>query len=191
MRKLPDMMSGVLSDFRILIVPGLHGSGPDHWQTRWQERYPLFDRVEQPRWDVPDLSAWSDCVGRVLDQSEQPTLIVAHSFGCLASVHRAVTAASVLAGALLVAPADPEKFGLAAILSQVALRCPSIIVGSTNDPWMASHRAAEWARRWGSWFVNAGALGHINAESGLGDWPFGLSLLNDLISRVRLPTVQS
>jgi len=190
MRKLPDM-SGVLSDFRILIVPGLHGSGPDHWQTRWQERYPLFERVEQPRWDVPDLSAWSDCVGRVLDQSEQPTLIVAHSFGCLASVHRAVTKASVLVGALLVAPADPDKFGVAAILGQAALRCPSIVVGSTNDPWMDSHRATDWARRWGSRFVNAGALGHINADSGLGDWSFGLSLLDDLISRVRLPTVQS
>ena len=189
MRRLPDVAA--LSDFRILIAPGLHGSGPDHWQTRWQERYPLFERVEQPRWDIPDLPAWSDCVGQMLRQSSRPTLIVAHSFGCLASVCRADTDASNLAGALLVAPADPDKFGVAEILSQITLRCPSIVVGSTNDPWMNEHRAAHWARRWGSRFVNAGALGHINAESRLEDWPFGLSLLHDLISKIRLPTLQS
>jgi hypothetical protein len=41
-----------------------------------------------------------------------------------------------------------------------------------------------WAGRWGSEFVNVGALGHINADSGLGDWRLGLSLLRRLAAAV-------
>jgi hypothetical protein len=60
---------------------------------------------------------------------------------------------------------------------QQALPVPTIMVGSTNDPWMAAPRAELWARRWHSRFINGGPLGHINAESGLGDWPEGLETL--------------
>ena len=46
------------SDVDILIVPGLTGSGPDHWQTRWQERLKTARRVEQDDWDRPQRAAW-------------------------------------------------------------------------------------------------------------------------------------
>ena len=164
-----------LDRIRAVIVPGLHDSGPEHWQTRWQRLYPSFERVEQEHWDLPDLDAWSAQVRTVLQRSSRPTLIIAHSFGCLASVH-AHRDASNLVGALLVAPADPDKFDVAHRL-RGAMNCPSIVVGSTNDPWMTGANAALWAQSWGSRFVNAGALGHINAESGLGDWREGQSLL--------------
>jgi len=36
-----------LNQFRVLVAPGLHNSGPDHWQSRWQRLYPRFERVEQ------------------------------------------------------------------------------------------------------------------------------------------------
>jgi predicted alpha/beta hydrolase family esterase len=166
---------------RVLIVPGLHGSGPDHWQTRWQQLYPSFERVEQAKWNTPELPVWSERLDEVLHTSNRPTVIVAHSFGCLTSVHRAGRLASNrLAGMLLVAPADPDKFGLTKELLDVKLPCPSIVVGSSNDPWMEAHQAAYWAQVWGSEFINAGALGHVNSESGLGDWLFGLSLLQRL-----------
>jgi predicted alpha/beta hydrolase family esterase len=166
-----------LSDFRILLVPGLNNSGPGHWQTRWEERHPAFERVEQWHWDRPQLAEWSAQVGHMLRRSKRPTLLVAHSFGCLASVHRAALGAPNLAGALLVAPADPRKFDVDGELPRQALAVPSIVIGSEDDPWMPAARAREWAERWGSRFVNAGALGHINADSGLGDWPFGLAQL--------------
>lgn len=173
-----------LSDFRILLVPGLNNSGPGHWQTRWEERFPAFERVEQWHWDRPRLDAWSDQVGHMLRRSKRPTLLVAHSFGCLASVHRAALGAPQLAGALLVAPADPRKFGVDGELPTVPLPIPSIVIGSEDDPWMPAARARRWANRWGSQFVNAGALGHINADSGLEDWPFGLLQLAQLATRV-------
>lgn len=173
-----------VSGFRVLIVPGLHGSDHRHWQSRWQCLHPSFERVVQERWDVPHLPTWSERLAQGLRQSAQPTLIVAHSFGCLATLHRAQAGAPNLVGALLVAPADPAKFGVAESLLKTRLACPSVMVGSLNDPWMESRRAAEWAKIWGSEFVDAGALGHINAESGLGDWPFGLALLQRLATRI-------
>jgi predicted alpha/beta hydrolase family esterase len=177
-------MNNRLSDFRILVVPGLHNSGPGHWQTRWEERHPAFVRVEQWHWDRPQLAAWSAQVGHMLRRSKRPTLLVAHSFGCLASVHRAALGASSLVGALLVAPADPRKFGVEHALPDEPLPIPSVVIGSGDDPWMPAGRAREWAGRWGSEFVDAGMLGHINADSGLGDWPFGLAQLARLAELV-------
>jgi hypothetical protein len=37
------------------------------------------------------------------------------------------------------------------------------------------------AEHWGSRFVNASAVGHINLDSGHGPWPQGETLLTDLI----------
>jgi hypothetical protein len=174
-----------VSGFRVLIVPGLHGSDHRHWQSRWQCLYPSFERVVQERWDVPHLPTWSERLAQVLKQSTRPTLAVAHSFGCLTTLHCAHAGASNLVGALLVAPADPEKFGVAELLREARPALPLVTVGSLDDPWMEGGRAAEWASIWGSEFVNAGTLGHINAESGLGDWLFGLQQLQRLADAVR------
>jgi hypothetical protein len=177
------MTAHAISDFRILIVPGMHNSGTDHWQSRWQQLYPSFERVEQAQWDRPDLLIWSERLGQALRDSNRPTLIVAHSFGCLTTIHRANIGAPNLYGTLLVAPADPDKFGIEDQLRKATLPCPSLVVGSRNDPWMTSERAMYWSRLWNSRFIDAGALGHINVESGLGDWQQGLTLLQCLAHR--------
>lgn len=174
-------MAAHLADFRVLIVPGLHDSGAGHWQSHWQELYPSFERVEQRHWDIPDLDAWSGQIGQVLRRSARPAVIVAHSFGCLATVHRAMAGAPNLYGALLVAPADPAKVGINDASVQGRLPFPSTLIASEDDPWMEPRRSAFWAGQWGCEFIAAGALGHINADSGLGDWLFGLAQLQRLV----------
>lgn len=176
-------MPGSFSRFRVLVAPGLHDSGPEHWQSRWQRLYPGFERVGQDDWDDPILPIWSARVDDIRQRDTRPTLIVAHSFGCLASVHSVARDAAHVAGLLLVAPADPEKFGVAALLPASPLPVPSIMIASTNDPWMPLERAHQWAARWDSTFIDAGALGHINAESGLKDWLFGQQQLQLLAER--------
>lgn len=173
-----------IDDFRILIVPGLHDSGPGHWQSRWQEFYPAFERVEQRQWDVPDLESWSEQIGHALRRSARPAVIIAHSFGCLATVHRSLAHAPNLYGALLVAPADPLKLGVNEASLQGSLPFPSAVVASEDDPWMRLERSFSWGARWGSDFINAGALGHINADSGLGVWLSGLAQLQRLVQRL-------
>lgn len=164
----------------VLIVPGLRGSGPNHWQTWWERRDPKAWRVEQEDWNLPDLAGWSARIIEALDQAKDPVWLVAHSFGCLASIRAAADRPGRIAGALLVAPADPARFGLGSPFPLEAPTFPSIVVASSNDPWMPYDRVLHWSERWGSRMVNLGRAGHINAESGYGPWPEGRALLKEL-----------
>ena len=166
------MRQTLFPDFHLILVPGLHDSSVGHWQSRWERAHHL-DRVRQDDWDHPELVAWAARVSEARAGDPRPALLIAHSYGCLAAVHSMARDEHGLAGALLVAPADPDKFNVANQLPATALPCPSIVVASTDDPWMAFDGAAGWAHAWGSELVNAGALGHINGESGLGEWPAG------------------
>lgn len=169
----PDPFTGQ----SVLIVPGLHGSGPDHWQSRWERRYPHWRRVEQEDWSVPDIAAWTERLGVVVLAASQPVLIAAHSFGCLAAAVVAARHPQRIAGILFVAPANPAKFGIASQLPQQRFSFPSRVVASDNDPWMPLALARDWAGRWGSALTVLFGAGHINADSGLGDWSEGLDLL--------------
>src|SRR3546814_3279854 len=55
-----------------------------------------------------------------------------------------------------------------------------IAVASENDPYAATAHVWRLSRQWGARFVNAGPFGHINADSALGDWPYGQYLLASL-----------
>lgn len=164
-----------------LIVPGLNSSGPAHWQTWFEEQIPGAVRVVQRDWKSADLAEWSSRVRREISRSPGRILIAAHSFGALAAVQAADDHRHRIAGALLVAPADPEKFGVSELLPQSPLGFPTILVASSNDPWLSIERAARLAGAWDADFVSLGAAGHINTESGYGPWPGGLRLLQRLL----------
>ena len=164
----------------ILIVPGLHGSGPAHWQTWLEGQVPGCVRVEQSDWSTPQLTRWAGSVRQQLDRAKGHVWIVAHSFGCLAAAHAAWDYRDRIAGAMFVAPADPEKFEVSNIIPSEHLGFPSVVVSSTNDPWVRLMRAAWLADTWGSRFINIGAAGHINVDSGYGPWPEGLLIFEQL-----------
>jgi predicted alpha/beta hydrolase family esterase len=88
---------------------------------------------------------------------------------------------------LLVAPGDVEREALRPVLpswspvSLQALPFASVLVGSQNDPYCSAARARQFADAWGSRWVDAGERGHLNADSGLGDWPEGLQELQALM----------
>ncbi|MDH4981716.1 alpha/beta hydrolase [Hyphomicrobium sp. D-2] len=167
-----------------LIVPGLHGSGTDHWQTWLEARLPNVERVHQADWGTPNLELWSARVRAAIDRADGPVVLVAHSFGCLASVEAAAQRPDRVGALMLVAPADPERFDVGVFLQDGRLRAPSVVVASTNDPWMSFDGAAHWASAWGAELINLGPAGHINAAAGFGAWPRGLKILADLRNRV-------
>jgi predicted alpha/beta hydrolase family esterase len=180
---------------RVLMAPGLFGSGPDHWQSAWQRQHPRFTRVEQDDWTWPNLERWSRKVVETAIAANEPVVIVAHSFGCLATVRASVFQSNLIAGALLVAPADPARFRVEDKLPQTTIDFPTTVVASTNDPWMPFEKAQAWAERWGSNFVRLDGAGHINVKSGYSEWPLGLELLEQLCDRVnpqatRMPLLQ-
>jgi hypothetical protein len=173
---------------QVLTVPGLHGSGPGHWQSRWEQQFPDWQRVEQHDWSRPSLPLWAERVSegvmRARRVAARGAVLVAHSFGCLAVLRQAALDPVGIAGALLVAPADPDKFGVAALLPTYRLPFPTIVAASRNDPWMPQRTAFSWGTLWGSELVDVGYLGHINADSGLEEWPQGLALLDTLVQRI-------
>jgi hypothetical protein len=165
-----------------LIVPGLYGSGRDHWQSWFEHKISNCVRVMQGDWSTPNLPQWTDRVRRELARAPGRIWIVAHSFGCLASVQAAFDHQERVAGLMLVAPADPARFGLLGDVAQEILNVPSVVVASTNDRWMSFERVGACADAWGSELVNLGAAGHINVESGFGPWSHGLDIYASLRS---------
>jgi predicted alpha/beta hydrolase family esterase len=159
---------------RLLVIPGLHDSGPAHWQTWLQSLYRDAQRVVQHDWSSPQLQRWAARIDRTLEHAPaaQPWVAVAHSFGCLALVqHLAQRPGSPIRAALLVAPADPDRFGLGEQLPQRPLGVPATVVASDTDPWMSAASARRWAGRWGAHLLSLGDAGHINAEAGFGPLP--------------------
>lgn len=173
---------------RILIVPGLNGSGPGHWQTLWEEKYGC-ERVNQRDWGNPDLAEWIDTLNSTVMAEAECTIIVAHSLGCLTVAHWAHAYPENtrrIQCALLVAPPDVESSScipetLRRFASNDVIPFPSVLVGSENDHYMTLDSARRRAGHWNSRFINAGAAGHINLDSGHGPWPQGEILLMDLI----------
>ena len=167
----------------IIIVPGWRDSGPGHWQSLWADQLPGAVRVKQDDWITPSRKAWVATIGQTILAQDGPVVIVAHSLGCIATTHLPPEAAEKIQGALLVAPADPERRGILADFAPVPyqpLPYRSIIVASSNDPFCPVRTAGAYARAWGSEFVRLQMAGHINIESGFGAWPLGLALLQSL-----------
>ena len=171
----------------ILMLPGYGDSGPQHWQSLWEAEDARCRRVVQRDWFAPTLPEWLSCLDDAVAACERPPILVAHSLGCVLVAHWARQARTPISGALLAAPADVDMIAL--ILEAVAsfapvplerLPFPSTVVASTNDVYVSVERAQTFARAWGSRFVLIEEAGHINTDSGHGDWPQGRQLLAEL-----------
>jgi len=179
----PPTITGMSSQPPIVIVPGWRDSGPGHWQSLWADALPGAVRVVQDDWITPVRTAWVASIARTILAQPGPVVVVAHSLGCIATTHLPSDAAKRIQGALLVAPADPERRGVLSDFAPVPyqpLPYRSIVVASTNDPFCPVRTAGAYARSWGSELVRLQNAGHINIEAGFGEWPLGLALLQSL-----------
>lgn len=175
----------------ILTVPGFNNSGPAHWQTLWEQSRSDTRRAELGMWATPHRNVWVTKLDQAIRNAHGPVILAAHSLGAIAVAWWAALAGQPqgypVAGALLVAPADVDNSASPSDLSGFAptpdapLPFPSILVASTDDPWITIDRARSLAVAWGSHFVDAGPQGHLNAVSGLGHWDEGQALLDRLI----------
>lgn len=177
----------------ILTLPGWNGSSPDHWQSIWERKYGCLERVEQRSWAEPHLKDWIDTISESIRRANTPVVLVAHSLACIAVAHWAREEKRLVRSveaALLVTPADVDDFArIPAVLQAFApiprerLPFGSVFVGSEDDAYMGQTAGRNLARDWGSIFINAGAVGHINCASGHGPWPEGEQFLADLLER--------
>jgi len=170
-----------------LIVPGLGNSGPEHWQTFFENSGDNFKRINQQEWDAPVCNDWVATINNTIFGYDPATVIlIGHSLGCTTIAHWANQYKKKIKGALLVAPSDVEAQqysfpakGFSPTPTE-KINFKTIVVASEDDPWVSLERAKQFADNWGSEFINIGNAGHINAASGHYEWNEGLNILKKL-----------
>ena len=174
------------SEAEILVIPGLGGSGPDHWQSRWEAKIPAVRRVVQADWEKPGLAVWRDRILAQVERAARPVILVAHGLGVLAAVHAAPflakgeSSGKVKGGFLVAPPSAKVLAGIEALdpafltVPGEPLPFPSLLIASRNDPFASFAESEALARTLGAELIDAGFSGHINSESGHGPWPEGL-----------------
>jgi predicted alpha/beta hydrolase family esterase len=192
--KFPSLRLSI-SDFRfpsgmtrpILIVPGLFDSGPGHWQSLFEKKLADARRVVQADWAHPDRALWVETLRIAVGSCAEPPVLVAHSLGCITAAHLAASGdPGAVAAALLVAPTDVERDDAPGDIRSFRpipmrpLLFQTVLVASSDDPYLSVERSRELALAWGSHWFDAGPAGHINAASGFGEWPDGERLLREL-----------
>ncbi len=189
-----------------MIVPGIWNSDPDHWQSRWQADREAEDgrvvRIAPASWSHPDPEDWQAAITSAvasLDPEDGPPVLVAHSLGVLAAAQWLSDHESVarglsrpgptplpVAGALLVAPPDPEAegfppgaHGFTAPTRPAAVDNVHLVV-SDDDPYCSAARAVAFATTLGATVHRFGAVQHVNVASGVGAWSAGRALLSTI-----------
>jgi predicted alpha/beta hydrolase family esterase len=178
-------------DVRVLLVPGLWNSGPENWQSYWERERGDCLRVVQSDWETPRRQDWVPTLEKAIASAPHPVVLAAHSLGCSLVAHWAGSPGATLRNvhaALLVAPSDVEAPSYPKgprgfePMPRRALPFPTLVVASSDDPFVSLPRAREFAQAWGARLVDAGPLGHINADSRLGSWAQGQALLAELLA---------
>jgi predicted alpha/beta hydrolase family esterase len=140
--------------------------------------------VQQADWVWPRRGDWLARLDECLLADDRPAVLVAHSLGCQlvaawaahSAAHR--TRVKPPCWSRRRTPSVPtcrRSWPAGAQIVRQRLPFPALVVYSEDDPFCAPHRAREMAAAWGARAHSLGARGHINADSGLGDWPDGLA----------------
>jgi uncharacterized protein len=183
----------LLDHFSVVVLPGIYGSGSDHWQTIWEVENPSFQRFDPTSWDEPDLHDWVQALSTAVDASPRPVLLLAHSLATLAVAHWGLATKiddDAVAGAFLVAVPDPAggNFPLAAASftspPQRPLPFPTLMIASDTDPYSSLSFARATAHGWGAELAELQGLGHINSASGLGRWSQGWEMFTTFAGRL-------
>ena len=184
----------------LVLVPGLRGHVEDHWQTRLAATRPNVRSVPPLGRAHPGLRARVALLHRVVAQTPGPVVLVAHSAGCLVTVHWAARHRGTgVVGAVLATPPTvatelpPEYPSVQELrahgwlpIPRLPLPFPSVVAASADDPLADPVRLRSLAAAWGSRWHDLGAVGHLNPASGYGDWPGALGLVEELVGAAAL-----
>ena len=162
---------------RFLILHGLAGSGPEHWQTWLAERLARAGHdvayPDLPDPDDPRLDEWLEALRPLRRPGD---VVVCHSAACCLWLHHRARGGEPAERVLLVAPAHPEP-----MLEEIASFFPvplepqlareARVVTSDADPYCPGGAIELYAEPLGTPVDVLANAGHINPESGFGPWP--------------------
>lgn len=175
-----------------VFLAGINNSEPEHWQSSFRQRLPAGLWVEHGDWDAPIAAQWVAELDQALAPISGPVVFVAHSLGCLLVTEWVLKHPEArAAGAFCVAPPDPASPAFPHHVVQgfrpataVDLPFPAMLVASQDDPYGSFEYASRVARAWRAPLIDAGAKGHLNAASGLGDWPEGWGFFHAFLKQI-------
>ena len=153
-----------------LILHGLEGNEPSHWQTwlaaRLREAGETVTYPDLPDPFEPRLEDWLAVVAR-----ERADSVVCHSLACLLWLHHAHRGGWAAARLLLVAPPCVEVPGASGFQPAPRPRLEgALVVHSDDDPWCPAGAATAYADI-GAPAVSLPGAGHVNTDAGYGPWP--------------------
>jgi uncharacterized protein len=177
-----------------VVIPGWHGSGEGHWQTWLEEQLQAAGRERRrPAFtdlDHPDPQDWLAALRATLaDLPADGYDVVAHSLGAVLWLHHVATASDSprAARVVLVAPPSPRT-----TIPEIAAFFPApmdidtvrhsadgtVLVASDNDPYLPEGIAAAYGLPLKIATTVLPGGGHVNVESGYGEWPAMLAWCN-------------
>ena len=174
---------------RVLLVHGWGGSDFPHWQS-WlageiAKEYGTVQFLHFTDIDAPKIDLWSAELLEALE-SFKPDIVICHSLANTLWFHLSnTTTLSEIKKLYLVAPPsmqckvpELEEFFPVQIPTQLYAK-EALLVSSTNDPYMSMNEAKVLQNELGIEMKVLENAGHINAESGYGEWPWILESLKE------------
>jgi uncharacterized protein len=169
----------------VLIVHGLGGSGPDHWQTwlagRLRERGARVSYPDLPEPDAPRLDAWVGALGDEVARLGPTGLVVAcHSLGSVTWLHLASRSTGPLAERVLLVAPPSTGAGVPEIAEFVpAPLDPAAVAGAAGSTRVVCADAGDPYRPEGPELYEPLGVpidvveggGHLNTDAGYGPWP--------------------
>jgi predicted alpha/beta hydrolase family esterase len=170
-----------------VLLPGLSGSGPEHWQTWLAGELTKAGREVRtaafPELDAPVLDDWLATLRSTLaGLPEDGFDVLAHSLSCLLWLHHTADTGGTPrpARVALVAPPAPQsplvgcetfypvRFDIDAVRKAAD---GTVLVGTDNDPYCPGGVARVYGAplKMAATVISGG--GHLNAEAGYGRWP--------------------
>jgi predicted alpha/beta hydrolase family esterase len=163
-----------------LILHGLEGSGPGHWQTWLAARLRADnERVaypDLPDAEMPSLRSWQERLeGEIEALPEGEVIVVCHSLSCLLWLHHIAGGAAQADRVLLVAPPS-EGAGVPQIAGFFPVPLPRLTTGARlvcadDDPYCPEGAAELYGAPLGIPVDVIPGGGHLNPEAGYGAWP--------------------
>jgi len=169
---------------RFLILHGLQGSGPTHWQTwlagRLRGRGERVSYPDLPEPDAPRLEAWLHVLDAEL-RDPDGLVVLCHSLACVLWLqHARRCEGPPVERVLLAAPPSPSValpgvrgfFPLSVEPADVARSAGCTrVVGSDADPYCPEGAERLYAKPLELPSDSLAGAGHINPEAGYGQWP--------------------
>ena len=186
-----------------IVLHGLGGSGSEHWQS-WLYKE-LLDAGENvyyptlPDFDNPHKDKWLQTLEETFQTiSSDNITVVAHSLGCILWLHFVLKHGKKLKNTvtrvILVAPPSPylkhdliqRFFPLPVKGKEIIQSCNDTIqIQSTNDPY-CSVEDSQFFKDLGIKQLLVVNKGHINIDSGFGEWHWILNYCLDQNTEVAL-----